>query len=443
MKNNTRIIKKKLDDSISQLCDVSWMFSSNPEKDFSRNRKLPLKKIISILLSMQGGTLTNELLRYFNCSLNTASSSAFVQQRSKLNSYAFPTLFDFFVKKTDTNKLYKGFHLLAADGSDFKIHSNPKHTSSHYPSRNGQAPYNILHLDAVYDLLEHTYKDVTIVGDREANEQRNLCHMVDRSNIQKAIVIADRGYENYNLMAHIQEKGWKYIIRIKDIHSLGGIASGLKLPDFPEFDAFIDLSLTTKQTNEIKNLCKSQNEYRFINTSANFDFLPKTNRKFRSAKFYKLPFRIVRFKITDNAYETVVTNLDSKDFSDLELKKLYAMRWGIETSFRELKYTVGLLHFHSKKVEYIYQEIYAKLIMYNFTELITSHVIVQKLNTKYVYKANFTVAVHLCRQLFLGNISPPDLEALIRKNVSPVRPGRSRPRNLTTKYAISFLYRVA
>lgn len=347
MKNNIRTIKKKLDDSISKFCEAAWMFSSNPEKDFSRDRKLPLKKVISILLSMQGGTLTNELLRYFNCSLNTASSSAFVQQRSKLNSFAFPTLFDFFVKKTDTNKLYKGFHLLAADGSDFKIHSNPKHTSSHYPSRNGQAPYNILHLDAVYDLLEHTYKDVTIVG--------------------------DRGYENYNLMAHIQEKGWKFIIRIKDIHSTGGIASGLKLPDSPEFDAFIDLTLTTKQTNEIKNLCKNKNEYRFINTSANFDFLPKTNRKFQSVKFYKLPFRIVRFKITDNAYETVITNLDSLDFSATELKKLYAMRWGIETSFRELKYTVGLLHFHSKNVEYIYQEIYAKLIMYNFTELITSH----------------------------------------------------------------------
>ena len=96
MKNNIRTIKRKLDNSISQLCDVSWMFSSNPEKDFSRNRKLPLKKVISILLSMQGGTLTNELLRCFNCSLNSASSSAFVQQRSKLNSYAFPTLFDFF-----------------------------------------------------------------------------------------------------------------------------------------------------------------------------------------------------------------------------------------------------------------------------------------------------------------------------------------------------------
>ncbi len=106
------------------------MFSSNPEKDFSRERKLPLKKVISILLSMQGGTLTTELLKYFNCSLDTASSSAFVQQRNKQNSFAFPTLFDLFIKKTDSAKLYKGFRLLAADGSDFKILHNPDHTAS-------------------------------------------------------------------------------------------------------------------------------------------------------------------------------------------------------------------------------------------------------------------------------------------------------------------------
>ncbi len=102
MTTHIRIIKKKLYNSISQLCNVSLTFSSNPKKDFSGEKKLPLKKVILILLSMQGGTLTTELLKYFNCSLDTASSSAFVQQRNKLNSFAFPTLFDLFVKKTDS-----------------------------------------------------------------------------------------------------------------------------------------------------------------------------------------------------------------------------------------------------------------------------------------------------------------------------------------------------
>lgn len=93
---------------------------------------------------------------------------------------------------------------------------------------------------------------------------------------------------------------------------------------------------------------------------------------------------------------------------------LYNMRWGLETSFRELKYTIGLLHFHAKKVEYIYQEVFARLIMHNFSELVTSSVIIQKADAKYAYKANFSASVHVCRQFFLGNVSPPDVEALIR-----------------------------
>ena len=171
--------------------------------------------------------------------------------------------------------------------------------------------------------------------------------------------------------------------------------------------------------------------------------MPKKNRKHDPAIFYELRFRVVRFKLTEDTYETVVTNLDTVAFPPKELKKLYNMRWGIETSFRELKYTVGLMHFHAKKVEYIYQEVFARLIMYNFTELVTSPVIIQKADSKYAYKANFSVAVHVCRQFFRGNVSPPEVEALIRRHVSPIRPGRSRPRKMTVKHAVSFIYRVA
>ncbi len=94
-------------------------------------------------------------------------------------------------------------------------------------------------------------------------------------------------------------------------------------------------------------------------------------------------------------------------------------------------------------MEHIYQEVFARLIMYNFSELITSHVIIQKADCKYAYKVNFSVAVHVCRQFFLDNVSPPDVEALIRRHVSPIRPGRSRPRKMTVKHAVSFVYRVA
>lgn len=443
MLDRINLVKRKMKESLAQLCDVSWMFSKRPGKDFTRKRKLPFLKTISFMLAMEGGTLATELLTRFGCSITTASASAFVQQRSKLSPETFPALFDLFVRKTQPFQFYKGYRLFAADGSDIRVPSDPEHTSSHYPGTNGQSPYNVLHLDALYDLLQHTYQDAKLVGDRESYESGALCSMVDRSNVEKALVIADRNYESYNLMAHIQEKGWKFLIRFKDARTSGCIASGLELPCKEEFDLYLDVSLTRKQTKEVKNLLKEKNKYRYISSSSVFDFLPKTNRKHDPTRFYSLPFRIVRFKISDDTYETVATNLDAETFPPLELKKLYAMRWGIETSFRELKYTVGLLHFHAKKVEHIYHEVFARLIMYNFTELITLHVIIYKADCKYAYKANFTVAVHVCRQFFLGNVSPPNVEAVIQRHVSPIRPGRSRPRVMTGSRTISFTYRVA
>lgn len=434
-------VKKKLDSAITQLNETAWMFSKTPGKDFTRQRKLPFHKVISFILAMEGGTLSSEMLKHFGCSSNTASTSAFVQQRAKINIDAFPTLFNLFVQKTDTPKLYKGLRLVAADGSKFQIPTNPNDLDSYYPASNEHAAYNLLHLTAMYDLVQRTYLDATLLGTKKANERTVLCSMVDRSPLKNVILIADRGFESYNMMAHIQEKNWFYLIRIQDVLNSRGIAAGLDLPDDEEFDLFVNLSLTTKQSNEVKLLRKNRNQYKYIHKD--FDYLPKTNHKHEPTIFYHLPFRVVRFKIAEDSYETVVTNLDSTDFSPQCLRNLYNMRWGIETSFRELKYTLGLLHFHAKKVEYIYQELFARLIMYNFTELITSLVIIQKTDSKLAYKANFSVAVHVCRQFFLGNVSPPDVEALIRRYVSPIRPGRSNPRKNNIRHAVSFVYRVA
>ena len=443
MVNDICVAKRKLDEAVSQLCEVSWMFVKNPGSDFTRNRKLPFRKMISFLLAMEGGSLSNEMLKHFGCSADIASSSAFVQQRNKINADAFPSLFDLFVRKIDKEKLYKGYRLLAADGSDIHIPTDPDDQASYFPGSDKQAAYNIVHLDAMYDLLQRTYLDVNLDGKRNENECSALCSMVDRSAFCNALLIADRGYESYNLFAHCQEKGWKFLIRIKDVASSKGIAHGFTLPDSDEFDFSLSVSLSTKQTNQTKALFTQSNSFKFVPSTSRFDFLPKKNRKHEPTVFYDLSFRIVRFKLSDNSYETVITNLDSVDFPPSELKKLYNMRWGIETSFRALKYTVGLVHFHAKKVEYIFQEVYARLIMYNFSELVTSHVIIQKSDTKYAYKANFSVAVHICRQLFLGNVSPPVVEAIILRYVSPIRPGRTRPRNASFKHAVSFTYRIA
>ena len=436
-------IKTILSQLIQNIADHPEQFSKNPQHDFIRTRKLGIGRMIMLMLGMKGNSTTNELLDFFNYSLDTATTSAFVQQREKLHPDTMKILFHSFVKKTSHTPLYKGFRLLAMDGSDIQIPTTKEDADSYYPGTNGQRPYNLLHLNALYDLLSHTYTDVLIQKSHYANERRAFVDMVDRADDVPTLFIADRGFEAFNVLAHIQEKGAKFLIRVKDVTSYRGIASGLKLPEQDVFDTLISLLLSRKQTNADKELFKDRNHFRFIPASSTFDYLPVKNKKSISVAPYPLSFRIVRFPISDTTYETVVTNLDEKDFPPEELKKLYAMRWGIETSFRELKYTIGLLHFHAKKVEHIFQEIFASLIMYNFCELITSPVVIHKANKKYAYSANFSAAVHICRQFLLKDISPPVLEALIARNVSPIRPGRRRPRKPSPKGAVSFLYRVA
>ena len=106
------------------------------------------------------------------------------------------------------------------------------------------------------------------------------------------------------------------------------------------------------QTNDVKELLKDKNHYKFLASSQRFDYLPVKSRKHDPAVFYPLSFRIVRFPVSDTTCETIITDLDAELFPAAEIKKLYAMRWGIETSFRELKYTLALLHLHAKKVDF-------------------------------------------------------------------------------------------
>ena len=260
--------------------------------------------------------------------------------------------------------------------------------------------------------------------------------MIDRFNTETpAVIIADRNYESYNTLEHIARKGWKYLIRLREAK---GIISNLPLPD-GDFDLPVQLYLTRKQNKTIKSLQKEfPGIYRFLPVNVHFPFLPVG-----SSVLYPFSFRIVRFHISDASTETLITNLDKDSFPAEELKHLYHLRWGIETSFRQLKYTIGLSLFQSKKVEYITQEIFARLTMYNFCELITSHVVIQKKRRKYVYQTNFTAAVHICRQFLRGDVSPPKVEALIGSYAVPIRPGRSTPRKTKNIKFNGFFYTVA
>ena len=420
--------KKRLKGIIKDMAKDRERFVKCAEKDFTRLRKLSFETVLSLLLTMNGSSTAASLLDYFKFSSQLSSTAAFVQQRSKLKDETMEYLFHAYSNSSSVEKNFRGYRLLAVDGSDLQIPVDPSDADSYYPGTNGQRHYSLLHLNALFDLENGIYLDALVQKSRCASEHRALTDMVDRSSLGgNVIVLADRGYEAYNNIAHFQEKGWNFLIRIKD--GKQGISSGLNLPLTDEFDFPINLNITRKQCNEVKELCRlDRNRYKWIPSNVNFDYLPRKCSRTDSTLFYTLQFRVVRFMISDSTFESVVTNLPSDDFPASVIKELYARRWGIETAFRHLKHTIGLDHFYSKKAEYIHQEIFARLTMYNFTELITSPVTIRKAKRKYTYSVNFTAAALICRNFFLDNVSPPEVEALLSRLISPARPGRSFPR---------------
>ena len=91
---------------------------------------------------MESSSLSHELLNYFDYSTNIPTKSAFVQARAKIRSEAFGSLFDKFNALSSEIKLFKGFSLLACDGSDIHIPTNKSDADSFISGKTGSKPYN-------------------------------------------------------------------------------------------------------------------------------------------------------------------------------------------------------------------------------------------------------------------------------------------------------------
>lgn len=377
---------KLLLSSISELELQKDSFVLRPGIDFSRKRKISFQDTILSLLTMQSGSLSTTFHDFFHHRLpaDIPSLSALHQQRAKLLPDAMRHLFYHFTQKLPAEYTYDGFQLLACDGSDLNIFYDPDDRESCKPSGNGK-----------------------------------------------------RG-SKYHVFAHIMTKGLSFVIRTKDISRRGGIAYGFRLPD-RELDQDLEFFITRSTVHSKKDPVR----YKKLSPRSVFDFLDL--EKDGKQAVYPMKLRIVRFLLDTGEYECIVTNLKRDAFPPWRIKELYHLRWGIETSFRKLKYSVGLSCFHSKKAEYVEQEIYARVIMYNFCESITPHVSTHQKKTKYTYQVNFTMAVYICKA-FLQKSSPtipPHIETLLLHYLVPVKPGRKFPRTKKRKGFVSFAYRVS
>ena len=157
------------------------------------------------------------------------------------------------------------------DGSDIHIPTIPDDYGINFSANANSNGYNLIHLNTLYDLMNRRYTDVVLQDRRKENECSALISMLGNIG-HDAIIVADRGYENYNNIAHLEDRGIKYVIRVRSNH---GIADKFNLPIDVETDFTADILLTRRLTNDFKS---NPEKYRLINSGSAFDFLPKGSK---------------------------------------------------------------------------------------------------------------------------------------------------------------------
>ncbi|WP_270511093.1 hypothetical protein [Holdemanella biformis] len=106
-----------------------------------------------------------------------------------------------FVNAFDDYKTWKGYHVLACDGSDVNIAYDEKDEDTKRQNSNNK-PFSQFHINGLYDCINHVFWDTSIDTATKTRECAALIEMIMKHDYPvNSIITADRGYEKYNLIA--------------------------------------------------------------------------------------------------------------------------------------------------------------------------------------------------------------------------------------------------
>lgn len=447
-------VKEKLNSILLDMSEHHWLFSKNPGHDFSRQNlgKLSFYDTMRLIISMGKGNTNDEIMDYFDLDPDLIpSQSAFNQRRNQISLSAFEYLFSEFAASfpASTNK-FKDHCILACDGCHVVYTTNSQIIEDYNkPRLIDYKGYNHMHLNGLVDVISKAFLDVIIQPGQQPDERQAFHTMLDHfkpDDPQKYIFTADRGYESYDLLFHCELKQLNYVFRVKAPSSSRSLLSSY-ITELPDDQEEFDVTIKRFFTDELSNIMRSQSHvYHYMNPYKN---IPHFQPLLDDSHLHFMQFRVVKIKVAENTYEYMITNLPHT-FDLHDIKDCYHWRWGIEISFRYLKHANGLLYFHSKKPEFLKQEIYANLVLYNFGIFLANEAAEEnmkkqrKKDNKYNYEIDFSSALKMARKFFIRKEShkPVNIINLMMKYVHPVKNGfRQFARPLRGIGAIHFGYR--
>ena len=374
--------------------------SRKNKKDFIRNRKVSFAMNILLIFaclkrSIQTGT--DQFIIDMDTEFNTYS-----KRRQCILPEAFQELYrlstEFFYKEAGY-KTYSGYRILAVDGSKVNLPCN-KELMEIYGCQ--KSTNNLIQslVSCLTDVLNNVILDGIMAPCNGNGRELAKQHILNLSKIKtdKDIILFDRGYPSAGLMQYIDQSGFKYIMRCST------------------------------------SFVASINKKNFTNDGIIKHKFKKNGKE--------VTFRILRFSISNNTTEVLVTNI-FEEFSTSNFKELYNMRWGIEKTYNCIKNRFGLESFSGTKPVCILQDFYANLYLYNALAMLmygNNNKTPEKkdIETKYVYKINESQAVNKIRDnLIKAVMAESKIERnklfmkvykQLQKELVPVRPNRTYKR---------------
>lgn len=382
--------------------------------DFTRSRKLPFYSLVILITKLCKKTLSVELDQFFEDQgiEQSCSVSALSQQRDKLdarffycwNQFLCHCFYSFYRDKV---KRWKGYRVIAADGSTVRLVNKPalRNYFGEQPNQfrsivMGNAFY---HYDVLNRFVLHA--QLNPCRDSEVAMAYQQVDVIESD----MLMIYDRNFHSYKMMAlHLwQEREIKFVIRGHERCNV------------------VKTFIASGQPSAIAKICPSKQAIRQMYSSG-----------YKISRNTLLEVRLVRVQLKDSV-EVLVTNLwEEQGYSDDEFKQLYFLRWGIETHIGLQKNILQLEVLSGLKPQSVLQDFHAMTFMANLHALLIKEPqrIVDKKysNRKYPVRINNNKSLGKLRNnivaLFFNCNPVPILERLYRyfiREPLPVIKGRS------------------
>ena len=391
MENNAEAL---INYTMQQLASLIFLIDHRLSPRFF-TRESPLGFVKTVLLTLRSikKSIKAEILDFFHKidkNIISPSRQALTQAREKISFLAFKNFFDKSCElavNSDGARLFKGFRIFAVDGTSFVVGALGK-LAEYFGTSTTIEGKAMCRISAVVDVLNECIVNGIVspfcVGERAlAIEQ-----IKQLMSVTNALFLFDRGYWSPELVSAIIENGQKFVMRLPS--NVG-----------------------------------------------------KTIVKDKDGNIVKL--RRYSFILPSGERETLLTNLTKDEMSDEELADLYAMRWGAETKYLELKDRLQIDQFSGESVNIVLQDIYSTLYMSNLVAFIcfeSDEIIKERTtgkNNKYEKKSNRSTCISALRTrfveiCFMANEQKRE-EALrrlyieISKDTVDIGKSKSRPRD--------------